>query len=484
MNKTCLKLFLTTLLMCSLTACQSPPKQTIDDPQDDTMAFGWTQLQQSTLNHLREQSFGEANINIKQMMAFAGHDPDKWEYIRMAIVSMPEDMSMQLINQALLKPFIQAQPEQRFAFSRVLTQVKQEQAALDLINDVIKEDKQATYVYWRARLYLLLNEEDLAEKDYQWLLKKDPQNADYLGQYATLLNYLQRDDEALALLQQHENQVDLLFRQIILRLQSGDRSTAESKLQQLKALVEPTELTAEQKLDIGELAFWLNDLDFSMAVLSAVKSGDQLNAAKLLIGNILVAQKDFDRAAVVYHQVQNGPEEHAIPAYQYEIELHKQQGNSTEALAVANNGLSMFKDHSDLLYSRAMLFESMDNMERLEADLQRIIQLEPNNADALNALGYTWADRDMNIDQAYELIMQAHEIKPNDRAILDSVGWVYYKKGDLENAEKYLRMATDNNLSDLESYQHLVIVLNARGKAAEAMDIEAKIDEYFPQAGN
>ena len=478
------QLFLTTLLLGSLTACQSPPKQPTAVEEDETLAFGWTQLQQSTLNHLREQSFGEANINIKQMMAFAGQDPDKWEYIRMAIVSMPEDMSQQLVDLALSKPFIQKHPEQRFAFSRVLTQLKQEQAALALINGVIKEDRQEAYIYWRARLYLLLNEEAKAEKDYQWLLKQDPKNTDYIGQYATLLNYMQRDDAALELLQQHEEDVDLLFRQIILRLQSGDRSLAEAKLEQLKSVVDLNALSAEQKLDIGELAFWLNDHDFSMGLLSAVKSGDQLNAAKLLIGNILVAQENYDRAAVVYHQVQNGPEEHAIPAYQYEIELHKQQGNPAEALAVANTGLSMFKDHADLLYSRAMLFESMDDIDRLELDLQRILELEPNNADAMNALGYTWADRDMNIDQAYELIMQAHEIKPNDKAILDSVGWVYYKKGDLENAEKYLRMATENNLSDLESYQHLVIVLNALGKAAEAMDVEAKIVEYFPQAGN
>ncbi len=470
------------LLALSLTACQTPPKQPEPVQDDATLAFGWTQLQQSTLNHLREQSFGEANINIKQMMAFAGSDPEKWEYIRKAMVSMPPEMATELIDQALAKPFIQQQPEERFAFSRLLTQLKQEAAALALINGVIKDDKQVPYVYWRARLYLLLDEEAKADKDYQWLLKRDSGNPDYIGQYATLLNYLQRDEDALALLQQHENQVDLLFRQIILLLQQGDRGTAEDKLVQLKPLAANADLSAAQKLEIGELAFWLDDHDYSMSLLTSIKSGDQLNAAKLLIGNLLVAQEDFARAAVVFHQVQNGPEEHAIPAYQYEIELHKKQGNTDEALAVANTGLSMFKDHKDLLYSRAMLFESMDDIASLEVDLQRILTLEPDNADALNALGYTWADRDMNLDQAYELILQAHEIRPTDKAILDSVGWIYYKKGDLDQAEKYLRLATANNLSDLESYQHLVIVLQALGKQAEAAAVEAKIAEYFPSA--
>jgi len=351
---------------------------------------------------------------------------------------------------------------------------------LELINGVIDEDQQATYVYWRARLYLLLNEEAQAEQDYEWLLQQDPENPDYISQYATLLNYLSRDQEALALLAKHEDQEDLLFRQIILLLQQGQKELAESKMQQFKNMVEVDSLTAEQKLEFGELAFWLDEHEFSMSLLESVKSGDHLNAAKLLIGNLLVAQKDYARAAVVYHQVQNGPEEHAIPAYQYEIELHKQQNNPDEALNVANMGLMMFKDHKDLLYSRAMLYESMDDIERLEVDLQKILTMEPNNADALNALGYTWADRDMHLDQAYELIMQAHEIRPNDKAILDSVGWIYFKRGDLNKAEKYLRLATENNLSDWESYQHLVIVLEALGKQAEAMDVEAKIAEYFP----
>ena len=306
-----------------LIACQSNPvkEQSSDmSAQDEamnaeTVAMGWAQLQQSTLTNLREQNYGEAELNIKQMMAFAGEDHDKWEYIRMAIISMPEDLASKLVDQAIDKRFIKKSNQQKFAFSRVLTQLKQESKALALINSVIKKDKTAEYVYWRARLLLLMEEESQAEMDYLWLLKNDPGNVTYISQYATLLSYLKRHDEALALLQDNEQDVDLLFRQVILYLQKDNESLADAKFALLKEQVNLTELTAQQKLEIGELAFWMKDHEFSLQLLQSVKTGDQVNEAKLLIANVLVDQENYERAAVMYHQVQNGPEEHAIPAY-------------------------------------------------------------------------------------------------------------------------------------------------------------------------
>ncbi len=472
----------------TLVGCQSNPNKppheepTYDEVLDiETMAMGWTQLQQNTLNNLREKNFGQAHVNIKQMMTFAGKDSEKWEYIRMALVSMPSDLALELIDQALDKPFIKQSLAEQFAFTRVLTQLKAEDKALEVLNQVIKEDKTPEFVYWRARLYLLMEQEDLAEKDYKWLLKQEPKNTDYLSQYVTLLNFLGRNDEAMSLLQDNEEDVDLLFRQIILLIQKDQENLAVKKLGHLKVLAKDVELTADQKLEIGELAFWLKDYDYSMALLQEVKSGEHINKAKLLMANVLVEQGQYDRASVMYHQVQNGPEEHAITAYQLEIELYRKQGDMQAAMATANSGLRMFKNDTDLLYSRAMLHGALDDIHALEKDLQKILQSDPQNPDAMNALGYTWADNDINLDQAYDYIKQAHEQKPNDKAILDSVGWIYYKKGDLDKAEKYLRLAIENNTRDAESYHHLIEVLEKQGNNSEAGKLKARVKELFPE---
>ncbi len=471
-----------------LVACQSNPvkEQGVTVTEETQFSIEakdmqWAQLQQSTLISLREQSFGEAETKIKQMMVLAGKDHEKWEYIRMAIISMPEDLSLKLVDQALLNTFIKSSNQQIFAFSRVLTQLKFEPKALDLINQVVKKEKTTEYVYWRARLLLLLEQEKKAEKDYKWLLKQDPENEIYISQYATLLSYLKRHDEALALLKGNEQNVDLLFRQVILLLQNDDEIAAEAKFEMLQDQVVVNELTAQQRLEIGELAFWMKAHDFSLELLDGVKTGDQVNEAKLLIANVLVDQGNHERAAVMYHQVQNGPEEHAIPAYQLEIELHRQQNNMAEAMKVANLGLTMFKGDTNLLYSRAMLHGELDDLASLEQDLNQILEAEPNNPDALNALGYSWADNDMNLDLAYEYIMQAHAIKPNDKAILDSVGWIYYKKGNLSKAEKYLRMAIDGNTRDSESYIHLIEVLQQLGDQSAANTVIQLAQELFPE---
>ncbi len=474
------------LLLVALMGCQNKqlkPSSTANTDaayEAEILAMGWSQLQQSTLNHFREKSFGEAEINIKQMMAFAGADQDKWEYIRMAIVSMPEDIANQLIDRAFNKPFIKNSLDQQFAFSRVLTQLKQHKRALSVVNKVIKQDKQAEYVYWRARLHLIMEQEVLAEKDYLWLLKLAPTNPEYISQYATLLSFLDRNKEALILLQKNEQDDTLLFRQVVLLLQQNEEQTAEAKFTKLKQQTDIKALTTQQKLEFGELAYWLKDYPFSMQLLQQVKTGDQVNEAKLLMANVLVAEKNYARAAVMFHQVQNGPEQHAIPAYQLEIELHKQQADLVAALKVADMGLRMFKDDPNLLYSRAMIYAEQGEIEALEADLSQIIKDDPQNADALNALGYTWADHDMHLELAYDYIMQAHAMKPDDQAILDSVGWVHFKKGDLEQAEKYLRMAIKGNQRDSESYAHLIVVLQQQGDQQAAEEIIQMAQELFP----
>ena len=243
--------------------------------------------------------------------------------------------------------------------------------------------------------------------------------------------------------------------------------------------METQELEASQYLDIAELAYWLEDYDTSMEILQKVKSGDELSQAKLMMGRVLMKQGDDDRATVLFRQVQNGPEEQAIPAYLHEIELLREKQAIEDAINVASQALMMFKTNADLLYSRAMLYEQIDKIDALEKDLYQIINKDPQNADALNALGYTWADRNIKLDQAYEYIMKAYALKPENKAILDSVGWIYFRKGDFEQAEKYLRLAIEDNQQDRESYDHLVEVLNSMGKMQQANQIKEQIKEIF-----
>jgi tetratricopeptide (TPR) repeat protein len=139
-------------------------------------------------------------------------------------------------------------------------------------------------------------------------------------------------------------------------------------------------------------------------------------------------------------------------------------------MSLYDAALAETPDSDDLLYARAMLAEDLDRLDLLEQDLRLLIQRDPNNASALNALGYTLADRTDRHDEALELIRRAFEIRPEDPAVIDSMGWVHYRLGDRTAALNYLRDAYARS-PDPEIAAHLGEVLWVSGEQQQARAI-------------
>jgi Flp pilus assembly protein TadD len=108
---------------------------------------------------------------------------------------------------------------------------------------------------------------------------------------------------------------------------------------------------------------------------------------------------------------------------------------------VLQQALQRYPDDLNLLYTRAMLAEKRNDLAQMEKDLRLIIKRDPENAMALNALGYTLSDRTTRYAEAKALIDKAHQLNPEDPAVLDSLGWVNYRLGNLDEAERLLRQA-------------------------------------------
>jgi len=141
-----------------------------------------------------------------------------------------------------------------------------------------------------------------------------------------------------------------------------------------------------------------------------------------------------------------------------------------EALAVYDRGLETLQDDSRLLYARALMFAEQDNLVGAERDLRRVIELKPDDAEALNALGYTLADRTDKKAEALTLIEKALALKPGEPAILDSMGWVQYRLGNLDAAVEQLRRAYTKQ-RDPEIAAHLGEVLWVSGRKDEARQV-------------
>ena len=140
-----------------------------------------------------------------------------------------------------------------------------------------------------------------------------------------------------------------------------------------------------------------------------------------------------------------------------------------EAMVVYDKALKD-KHDADLLYSRAMLAEKMDRLDILEKDLRAILEKDPKNSQALNALGYTLADRTDRYDEAYEFIKRALDISPNDYYVLDSMGWILYRQGRLDEAIVFLKKALAER-NDPEIAAHLGEVLWVKGDKKTAQEI-------------
>ncbi|HWU70757.1 MAG TPA: tetratricopeptide repeat protein, partial [Pseudoxanthomonas sp.] len=129
--------------------------------------------------------------------------------------------------------------------------------------------------------------------------------------------------------------------------------------------------------------------------------------------------------------------------------------------------LAAWPDDNAILYARALAWERRDRIDHAEADLRRILVTEPENTAALNALGYTLADRTNRYQEALELIDRARAAEPDDAAIIDSFGWVLYRLGRIDEALVQLRRAYTMQ-KDPEIAAHLGEVLWVQGQKDEA----------------
>ena len=166
-------------------------------------------------------------------------------------------------------------------------------------------------------------------------------------------------------------------------------------------------------------------------------------------------------------------------AWLIETELLFADGRGEQALAVYNDALVEMPGSSALLYGRAMTAVRMDRIELAEQDLRTLIQREPENALALNALGYTLSDRTDRQREAYRLIERALALDPDNPAILDSMGWVLFKLGRAEQALPYLERAVDGDFN-AEIVAHLVDVLWVLERFDEARDWIERGEAEFP----
>lgn len=251
-------------------------------------------------------------------------------------------------------------------------------------------------------------------------------------------------------------------------LQMKDYATAQRLLE---------ELDRAGYGDKGVVAFYLAQVaeetkryDAAIARYREVTEGDRAWLAKLRIGAMIAKKSDVAAARSYLEGLQPETKEQQVELAQSRAQLSRDAGDYKSAYAILAAALDRQPDSIDLLYDVAMVAERLDRIDEVETRLKRLIELKPDNAQALNALGYTLVDRTTRIAEGLKLIEKALQIAPGDPFILDSMGWANYRMGNLDDSEKFLRRALRDQ-ADPEIAAHLGEVLWAKGERDRAREV-------------
>lgn len=188
------------------------------------------------------------------------------------------------------------------------------------------------------------------------------------------------------------------------------------------------------------------------------------------ISNILDKPENQPQIADIFSTARNKYPNYSPILYSVESNWLLSKKLHKSALRLLNEGLEQYPKDVRLLYSRGMLWEEFDDLLKMETDLRVLLDIQPRNASALNALGYTLTDRTQRHTEAEKLIRQALAIKPEDPAVLDSMGWVLHNLGKYDNALKYLIQAY-NIFPDPEIAAHLGTVYWKMGQREKALKV-------------
>ncbi|TWC16880.1 tetratricopeptide repeat protein [Pseudomonas sp. SJZ101] len=369
-----------------------------------------------------------------------------------------------------------------FGKALLLQQDGDAQGALTLLEDTPPEAGEVAPILLRARLLQGLNRGDEALPLLEKSIKKYPDDKRLRLTYARMLVENNRMDDAKvefsSLVQQYPEDDELRYSLALVCLEAKAWDEAKGYLEDLIARESHVD---SAHLNLGRIAEERNDPQSALIEYAQVGPGNdylpaQLRQADILIGNGKTAEAQ-SRLAVQ----RDAQPDYGIQLYLIEAETLSANNQGDKSWNVLQQALKQYPDDLNLLYTRAMLAEKRNDLGQMEKDLRLIIQRDPDNAMALNALGYTLSDRTTRYAEAKVLIEQAHQLNPEDPAVLDSLGWVNFRLGNLDEAERLLRQALER-FPDQEVAAHLGEVLWAAGKQREARQIWSKFLKEQPDS--
>jgi len=374
---------------------------------------------------------------MEKLVAHNPENPYAWMALsRIAVTAEQLDKALQAVNKALA-----VSPDLDSAIllkAQILVRMERKEEASQLLADAVARHPENTNLHF-AYGRMLLDAEDLegSRAQFATVVKLEPDNPD--GLYSLAL----------------------------LELETGQYKAGEKHLLRL---IEISDGVQNAYYYLGYAKLKQGDDAAALEWYGRVESGDYWSQAQLRIAEILVRQGDVDVMQEHMRILRQKDPAQSVTYYLLEGQVLSDAQLNKEAYALYGNALQASPDNVDLLYAHSLAAERLGKLEIAERDMRRILEMEPDNVRTLNALGYTLADQTDRYEEALAYINRAYAQEPDDPAIIDSLGWVHYRLGNLDEAHSLLQRAWDMT-QDSEIGAHLGEVMWMQGDREGARKI-------------
>ncbi|WP_020560291.1 tetratricopeptide repeat protein [Thiofilum flexile] len=381
---------------------------------------------------------------------------------------------------------IDKSPAVKVAVAHLAQTLERDTDTIALVDEIDRvgsaaEKEQAAYI--RSKIYLRQGKPEEALKILEPFIKTTKEYELKLD-YARTLVMLERRVEAMPIFKElYESQPDddnTYYTLGLLYLEQKEYTFAEPLI---KKLLEIPSRRHDANYFLGQIFEGLNRPDDAFKVYEqALPNSRFANEAMVRAAALLNTKSGLDSALKwLAEQASklNLNEAQQADVRRVEAQLLQDAERYPEAAEILTKADKLRPNNPDTLYQRSLVYEKMGKITEAEQDLKAILSNNPDNAPALNALGYLLTVNTQRYKEAQEMIQKAAKLNPEDPAIMDSLGWVAFKLNELESAETELRKAF-KLLPDAEVGSHLAQVLHARGKTEEAKKLLADLMNKYP----
>lgn len=412
-----------------------------------------------------------AEYQLISILEILEDSTDAWILVSRILAQAGDSSQADMVVDHLAEVRTEADPANvYFARSQMAVQGRKLNEAFEYARRAaeLKPDR-PDFLTWAGRVALNM---ELKETGLEYIRRAweiDPDNHDLALGYADLLARSGETEQARKVMREMPQSPDVMLSRILFELTARNREGAMALLNEFETMEfeDPDEKAFYQAQAAEALALRRQAIQY----YDRVQNGERVLAASLRSAELTWLEGDEVAARNALEEIRAQPSELAIEqSWLTEARILREAGNRDEAFEVLDLAVMQLPASIPLLYSHSLLAAELGWVDVAEKDLRAILAAQPDNAAALNALGYTLADQTDRYEEAETLIRQAYILQPNEASIVDSMGWIAYRLGRNEEALEFLVRAWELDRNP-EIAAHLGEVLWVTGQKEDALGI-------------